>query len=137
MISHYIITLWIGFGALQTNEHAVSITFNNLPSNKGKIALAVYRPSDEFLSDNPYRSKLIPVDSEQPVLNTTLPSGVYAISLYHDENNNDQLDKSMVGLPKEGYGFSNDAMGLFGPPSFEKASFKVTNDTSFVITIQN
>ena len=136
MLLHYILTLWLGIGSLQTKEYSVSITFHNLSSIKGKIALAVYQPSDDFLSDNPYRSAFITIDSEQPIFTTTLPRGVYAISLYHDENNNDQLDKSMLGLPQEGYGFSNDVMGLFGPPSFEKASFKINNDTSFVINVK-
>ena len=54
---------------------------------------------------------------------TNLPVGEYAIVVLHDENNNLKMDKNL-GIPKEGYGFSNNVMGLMGPPSFSKASFK-------------
>ncbi len=54
-----------------------------------------------------------------------LPEGVYAISLYHDENGNGKFDSNLVGMPIEPYGFSNDAMGNFGPPTFEQAKFKL------------
>ncbi len=58
-----------------------------------------------------------------------LPAGTYALRLIHDENGNDQLDTNMVGIPKEGYGFSNDA-GSFGPAKWKDAAFEVTESGS-------
>lgn len=52
-----------------------------------------------------------------------LPPGTYAVAIVHDENSNDDLDLSLVGIPKEGYGASNDAKSLIGPPSFDDARF--------------
>jgi uncharacterized protein (DUF2141 family) len=43
----------------------------------------------------------------------------------HDENDNGKLDSGTFGIPREGFGFGNDAMGTFGPPSFKKASITV------------
>ena len=54
--------------------------------------------------------------------------GTYAIKVFHDTNGNGALDTNIVGMPKEPYGFSNDAMGTFGPPDFGQASFKVGRD---------
>ena len=54
-----------------------------------------------------------------------LAPGKYAISIIHDENNNDKLDTNFIGIPKEGFGFSNNPRIMFGPPSFEKASFEI------------
>lgn len=66
-----------------------------------------------------------------------LPSGTYAVSLYHDENSNGRFDKNFLGLPQEGYGFSNDARPGFGPPSFAQAAFTVDSDTTIItITVQ-
>ncbi len=48
--------------------------------------------------------------------------------MFQDENGNQDLDTNLLGLPSEHYGFSNDAMGVFGPPSFEKAAFKVGSE---------
>jgi uncharacterized protein (DUF2141 family) len=55
-----------------------------------------------------------------------LPSGHYAISLFHDENGNGKLD-TRFGMPMEGVGFSRNPHLFFGPPSFSAAQFAVTN----------
>ena len=54
--------------------------------------------------------------------------GKYAISVYHDVNGNQRLDSNMVGIPSEPYGFSRDARGKMGPPSFDDAAFEVGKD---------
>ena len=51
--------------------------------------------------------------------------GIYAVAVYHDENDNHHFDKNFLGLPAEGYGFSNDAPTLFGPPAFDAARLVV------------
>ncbi len=51
--------------------------------------------------------------------------GVYALAVYHDENNNHHFDRSLIGLPVEGYGFSNNATIFMAPPSFASARFAV------------
>ena len=53
-----------------------------------------------------------------------LPPGWYAVSVVHDQNNNAELDKNFLGLPKEPYGFSNNPNSL-GKPSFEEVKFKM------------
>lgn len=58
-----------------------------------------------------------------------IPPGTYALGVIHDENMNGKLDMNAFGLPKEGYGFSNDAKGWFGAPSFEAASFQYDGRT--------
>jgi uncharacterized protein (DUF2141 family) len=52
-----------------------------------------------------------------------IPPGVYALVVIHDENSNGKLDTNWLGIPTEGYGFSNDARGRLGPPKFPAASF--------------
>ena len=58
-----------------------------------------------------------------------IPPGTYALAVIHDENMNGKLDTNFLGVPKEGYGFSNDAKGLFGAPSFSAASFEYDGGT--------
>jgi uncharacterized protein (DUF2141 family) len=50
-------------------------------------------------------------------------SGTYALAVIYDENMNGKLDTNWLGIPIEGYGFSNDAKGLFGMPSYSAARF--------------
>ena len=52
-----------------------------------------------------------------------IPPGTYALAVVHDENMNGKLDTTWMKVPKEGYGFSNDAKALLGAPSFSAASF--------------
>ena len=52
-----------------------------------------------------------------------IPSGTYALAVIHDENMDGKLDTNLLGVPREGYGFSNDAKALLGAPSFDAASF--------------
>ncbi len=51
--------------------------------------------------------------------------GTYAVAVYHDENDNHRFDRNFLGLPAEGYGFSNNAGILLGPPSFSRVRFAV------------
>jgi uncharacterized protein (DUF2141 family) len=52
-----------------------------------------------------------------------IPPGRYALAIVHDENMNGKLDTNRLGIPTEGYGFSNDVKGVFGAPAFSAASF--------------
>jgi uncharacterized protein (DUF2141 family) len=53
-----------------------------------------------------------------------LPAGFYAVSVFHDENMNEKLDKNFMGVPKEGYGASNNPKKKMGPPNFDEAKFQ-------------
>jgi uncharacterized protein (DUF2141 family) len=66
-----------------------------------------------------------------------IPPGTYALAVIHDENRDGKLATDWMGLPKEGYGFSNDAKGTLGAPSFEAASFLYDGQSlQMAITIQ-
>ncbi|MBW6458399.1 MAG: DUF2141 domain-containing protein [FCB group bacterium] len=54
-----------------------------------------------------------------------LKPGKYTFKYFHDENNNKELDTNWLGIPKEGFGFSNDPGLTLGPPSFEKTVFEL------------
>ena len=63
-------------------------------------------------------------------INSILPHGEYAISLFVDSNGNKKIDKNFLGIPKEQYGFSNNVMGRMSAPSFDQAKFVVTGPTT-------
>ena len=58
-----------------------------------------------------------------------IPAGTYAITVIHDENMDGKLDTNWLGIPKEGYGFSNDVKALLGAPPFSAASFEYDGGT--------
>ena len=56
-----------------------------------------------------------------------LPTGDYALAVIHDENGNNKLD-TMLGIPREGFGFSRNPTITFGPPRFTAARFTLAGD---------
>jgi uncharacterized protein (DUF2141 family) len=72
-------------------------------------------------------TKIRVVDQQAQVVFTNLPYGWYGISIYQDENNNGTMDKNAMGIPKEAYGFSNNARGFFGKPDYEDVKFELNS----------
>jgi uncharacterized protein (DUF2141 family) len=73
----------------------------------------------------------------QTVVFTELKPGAYAVITFHDENDNGKLDENALGLPTEGYGFSNDAEGFFAAPSFKAAAVTLgSHDKAIGITLK-
>jgi len=113
----------------------------NLSDQKktGTLMLAIYNNAEAFEGSvvKEKRSEvgvfkglelyLEPQDSTQ--LSTEIPDGEYAIAFFIDANGNKKLDKNFLGIPKEQYGFSNNAMGTLSAPTFEQAKFTVAGNT--------
>ena len=77
-----------------------------------------------WLESNNIREGAVPiVDGSSVIRFEALPYGEYAISAYHDKNDNGKLDTGMFRMPKEALGTSNDAKVRFGPPKYEDAVF--------------
>jgi len=67
---------------------------------------------------------------------SNLAPGRYAAIVFHDENGNGRLDKNFWGVPTEPYGFSNDARGTLGPPSFADSAIELGDeDRAIVVTM--
>lgn len=64
-----------------------------------------------------------------------LKAGKYALRVFHDKNDNGKLDTTFIGIPKERFGFSNNVMGKFGPPSFEDQLFELTANSTHQINL--
>ena len=73
-------------------------------------------------------------ESHKFVIN--VPEGIYAIALFIDANKNMKIDKNFLGIPKEQYGFSNNAMGTLSGPSFEQAKFEVKGNSTQKIKLK-
>ncbi|WP_232279356.1 DUF2141 domain-containing protein [Psychromonas ingrahamii] len=68
---------------------------------------------------------IIKIDESQAICHfTDILPGKYAMAVIHDENTNGKLDTNLIGVPKEGFGFSNNAKALLSAPSFSAPSFE-------------
>lgn len=92
---------------------------------EGEVRIAMFN-SKETYTKEPIHAVVLTVDSTAITWEVEqLPFGEYAIAIYHDKNTNGKLDTNILGIPKERYGFSNNARGRFGPASWADAMFVV------------
>ncbi len=112
------------------NSKVLKVKVMNIKKGEGTIRIAAYSPDQKFLGEEIVEGIITPVNEAGSVIAVfeNLPLGTYALSLYHDQNNNGKLDTNFVGIPKEPYGFSNDARGTFGPPKYTAAQFDFIKD---------
>lgn len=102
----------------------------------GKLYVAIYNSSESFMK-KPLTGFVVEVkDKVMSIPCKGLPAGTYAFSMYQDENGNGKLDTAAFGIPTEKFGFSNDAQGVMGPPSYEKCSFTFAEDTTLVVHLK-
>ena len=129
------IILTIGFTSVLAHAADLTITVKGVRSADGAIFLAVY-DSDKSFMKVPQAKTTRRIDAGKGDLKVVihdLPAGKYAIAGYHDENGNGKLDTNALGIPEEGYGFSNDARGMLGPPAFAEAAFEFDGKTDKTI----
>lgn len=106
-------------------QTALAITVKGVRSSKGEVAITIY-PGDSKLFLAPH-AKLSRVRmAAAPVVHACMDvphAGDYAIAIYHDENGDHKFNRTLIGLPAEGYGFSNDAPAVAGLPTYSAAKF--------------
>ena len=117
----------------------LTIKVDHVRSDRGSILAALYDSEAAFLKQPAARArfKVRAAQGEVKYVFHDLPAGQYALSVFHDENDNGKLDKNFLGVPKEGYGFTNDARGRAGPPTFGNAAFDFDGtDRTVTVTLQ-
>ena len=106
-------------------QNRIEVTVKNIKQQQGSIRIGLFNNEENFLK-KAIEGKVVKANAaEVKVVFENLKAGDYAVSVIHDENDNGELDKNTFGIPKEGFAFGNNAMGMFGPPSFEKAKVSV------------
>lgn len=102
----------------------LTIVIKNLESNEGCVLVDFRDGNDKKLKE--FTEKIR--NKQCTIAISGLKSGKYSFKYFHDKNSNKKWDTYWIGAPKEGYGFSNNAMGKFGPPDFEKTIFELKKD---------
>ena len=117
----------ITLNAQESNKNDVTVIISNLKSNNGKVFVALHNSESTFLEKG-IKSDIKKIENNScTVTFKDLPNGIYAISMFHDENNNKKMDTNFMGIPKEDYGCSNNAKGFMGPPKWKDAKFEINN----------
>ena len=114
----------------------LTIEIQNIESLKGDIRIGVFNANEKFLKENYiFRNYKIAVkNNTEAIVIDDLPKGDYAFILYHDRNADGKLNRSILGVPKEAFGFSNNVRPKLSKPTFEECKFSLKED--LVLTVE-
>ena len=118
---------------LAVAQHAAAgqldIVIEEIAATEGHLRVQILQSEGAFRGEETAVAQMSTPALEGTVrLSVTLPPGQYGIRVLHDRNGNGELDTNMLGMPREPYGFSNNATGNFGPPVWRDLLFDVVND---------
>ncbi|MBT00926.1 MAG: hypothetical protein CMI91_00335 [Pelagibacteraceae bacterium] len=112
---------------------SLEMEINNLQSNNGPLYIRIL---DE--NENPVIVGTSPVINYSARISfDSISPGKYAIQFFHDENENQKMDFSLIGIPKEKFGSSNNVKPILGPPKFEKMLFNLTENKKVIMVPVN
>ena len=106
----------------------LEVVLRGLKSAEGDARIAVHKRVADiaFPGGGVVAATIRPArEGEIRVVFTDLDPGEYAVAAFHDADGDGKLARNIVGMPTEGFGFSNGATGFMGPPSFDKAAVTV------------
>ncbi len=112
-----------------SGQDSLTIIVKKVRNDKGVLRATLFKQEVDYMTNFTTNKVVNAATGEVTLTFDHLSIGEYAITIMHDENNNNKLDSNFIGIPKEGTGFSNDASALFGPPSWGKAKFKWNRDS--------
>ena len=116
----------------------LTVEVHHITPNEGPVMVAVYDKSENFPAPQKgLAGQAVEAHGESAEATFhNLTPGRYAVAAYQDLNRNGKLDKNFLGLPTEPYGFSKDARGSLGPPSFDAAAVDVPATAKVVINLR-
>ncbi|MDR1631837.1 MAG: DUF2141 domain-containing protein [Dysgonamonadaceae bacterium] len=115
-------------------QNKLTIVVEGIEETTGHVLVGLYDKAG-FMK-KAVNGQMVKAESDTiTVVLENIPAGEYAVSLFHDENDNGKLDTGSFGIPVEKYGFSNNAKGKYGPPAFEDCKFTVKEDLEITIRI--
>ncbi|MCH7410516.1 DUF2141 domain-containing protein [Belliella sp. DSM 111904] len=108
--------------------NTLTISVQKIKNEQGVVRVLLFDQASGW-PDDPSKAihqATLKIEKNQAVYTfDNLPMGSYAIAVIHDSKNIGKLRTNMLGIPLDGYGFSNNAIGTFAPPSFEKAAINI------------
>jgi uncharacterized protein (DUF2141 family) len=110
-------------------QFKLNVEITGIRNNNGYIMMQLFDSTQKVIKEEMSAIK----DNSCLITFKNLNAGKYAVRYYHDENMNQKMETNLVGKPTEGYGFSNNVIGKFGPPPFEKWLFKVDGDKNITL----
>ena len=126
LILAWAVTTWIPVFAVESDEQSIVVVVEGAEITEGAILLSVYASEDTFLREPFLNRKVKPGPDGRTVIilsREELPAE-FAISLYHDVDDNGRMKTGFMRIPKEPYGLSNNPGFRMGPPLYGPSALK-------------
>jgi len=116
----------------------LTLKLSGIESSQGVIYIGLYNQELGFTEiDKTFMNWIVPAKKGQQLVELKdIPNGQYAISIFHDTNNNGILDKNFLGIPNEIYGFSNNARAILSAPTFAECTFTYNSNLDMEIELK-
>ena len=126
---------------LQANSSTnslIKVEIEGLQEAKGQICYSLFNRDKGFSDnkDNILRAECLTIKEQLPVLTIdNLHRGTYALALFHDLNQDEELNRNFLGIPQEGFGFSQNPEITTSPPSFKESAISIV-ETETTLQVQ-
>jgi uncharacterized protein (DUF2141 family) len=128
----------VGSVAEAQQGNTINVPISGLHNSNGNVRCGLYNSAATFPKDGQqFQGVVAAITNQQATcVFTNVPPGTYAVAAFHAEQGETTMRTGMFGQPKEGYGFSRNATGTFGPPAFADAAYAYSGGAvNFPITI--
>ena len=124
---------------IPSNNPQLIIKISNIDKIKGEIKVGVFDNDTHFLKEgHAIKNYSIKVENNTAILTIKdLPKGEYAISMYHDQNSDNECNRNFIGIPKEPYAFSNNIKPKMSAPKYKDCKFTFTENKTLNINLIN
>ncbi len=117
-------------------QNTVEVTMSNFSNDNGTVKVGLYNNEGTWL-EKEFKAEDSKINNKTAkVIFTDVPDGVYAVSCFHDEDNDGKFKMFMGMIPVEDYACSNGATGMFGPPKWSDAKFELKNEETKKVPIK-
>lgn len=121
--------------SISVRAATVEITIQGGPSEDGVLYAQLCKKEEFLAKPCSFMARATPKRGDVVLTIKDVPDGEWAVNAFLDENKNGRLDTNALGIPTEPWGFSRNAKGMFGPPTFDDAKVNVKGDTSVVFRL--
>jgi len=122
--------------AQQQKTFDIKVEVKNAKNDDGKMFFALYDNEKDFLKKEIKGDIEVITNKTSIITFKNVPTGVYAVSVFHDKNDNGEMDTNGLGIPTENFGCSNNAKGFMGPPKWKNAKFELSDkDKNIIINL--
>jgi uncharacterized protein (DUF2141 family) len=122
-------------GFVSAQKVDLEVKMSGFKNSTGKVKVGLYNSEKTFLKSTMLSLTSEIKNNQSIAIFKDLEIGEYAVSIYHDENENDVMDKNFMGIPKEDYASSNNAKGVMGPPKYQDAKIALKEDAKIEIAL--